>query len=201
MDTHSVNLSDIVKFSFVEWKQKSKPLNKENAEEIMSFYVREYNTYLPPYYHCLPSYNTDNSHKYFVVSINGDKVFFCFKIIQIMNTKKIKVYDKPISLNGKKENEDLVFNALKQIDFCIFLSKECYSQEGNESIQDFDYFLDKQSQIEKYTNKYLKKKLVYRYLTNDFKVSISNENCCNEAFALRAFWEKEKIIYNWTKTK
>lgn len=190
-----IDLNTLNEMSFNDWKTLGKKIRMENFNEIYSFYELEYSNENPPYYHCFPEYNelsNTNNHKYIIVEQDNDQVFIAYKIIQIMGNNLIKIYDKPISKLGNKQLEQDIINVLMTKNFFKFTYKEKYSYlygEGELSYPDCDNYYNYDIMKDKYTNKYMKKHLFYRFNEPEFRVEFTNSVNIEQSVKLRQQWE------------
>lgn len=196
----TINFDKLGNMSFKDWKEFGNPLDLSNEETINDFYDLEYNESNPPYYHCLPIYNSvanDNAYRFLLIKKDTDTIFIAFKIISFMNVKRIKVMDKPISKERNVENEKETIKVLEKQDYIKFTYKKKYAPlykgVGELSQQDFDYYIDFNEQSKKYTNKYMCKNHFNRFETNDFRYEFVNRMDLNKLFELRQNWEKTKL--------
>ena len=198
------NINDIINSNFEFFKNQNN-LNYDNNNDI-EFYFYDYNWQNPLYYHSDLSFNTitkDNKYKYLIIEYNNDKIFIMYKVVQFIEVKKIKIIDKPFSLNKNLINEKEIIEILLKKDFINILFKEKYKdfyKEYNfdESVQDFDYYIDFKTEYEKsLLPKYKHKKRINRYeKNNDFKVEIVNNIYnYNDFIELREKWivSKENV--------
>lgn len=198
---NTINVQDIKNADFDFFKNQ-KSLNYQNFNEINEYFY-DYNYENPLYYHCDLSFNQimkDNKYKYIIVEHENDSIFIMYKVIQFIKVKKIKIIDKPFSLNKNKELEKQLIDILLKKDFVSIIFKEKYLdfyQEYSfiESKQDFDYYIDFEQEYEKsFKPKYKYKKKINRFETNkDFKVEIIDNIFCKENFEnLREIWKNQK---------
>lgn len=196
IETEFKNLNDM---DFESWKEHGNLLNLENEQTINSFYELEYNATNPPYYHCLPIYNSSTSnsqYKFLLVNKDNDQLFIAFKVISFINVKLIKVVDTPISKARNIQNVKEIIGILEQKSFIKFVYKEKYaeffSKVGTLSKQNCDYFYNYEQQMPKYTNKYFTKNHFHRFESQDFNTTFEFSTDLNELFKLRKQWEQTK---------
>lgn len=196
-----ITINDIINSNFDFFKNQNY-LNYDNKNEIEKF-LYDYNWQNPLYYHCNLVFNKitkDNKYKYIVINYDNDKVFIMFKVVQFIKVKKIKIIDKPFSLNKNVNNEKKIIEILLKKDFVNVIFKEKYKEFYkhyifNESVQDFDYYIDFNIEYEKsFLPKYKHKKRINRYENNsDFKVEIvENVYDYNSFNELREKWSLVK---------
>lgn len=91
---------------------------------IEDFYGKLYNgQHNIPFYHCLPTLNSvvgEKKFKFVAVTIGDDEIFFAYKVIQILKTRQIRVFDTPISRNGNNDNIENVIKSLSCKPFVRF---------------------------------------------------------------------------------
>jgi len=120
----SVVALDVLKRADFEFFKGGTLLDADHSFVINGYYGRVYNdASRVPFYHCMPSYNTitnDKKFRFLLVSTGDDTVFFAYKIIQILKTKQIRVFDKPISSLGKAVSEQAVMDVLSSLTFVRF---------------------------------------------------------------------------------
>lgn len=178
-----ITINDIENWEFNDWKENGKLLNESSLNCLSKFISLEYSGDNPPYYHCIPSFNSSiscNDHKFIIIKNNDDEILIMYKVVQIMHTKIIKIYDKPISLNRDCLVEQEIVNKLSKKNFFKFTYKDKYATlygGGELSEQDCDNFYSRDEMTAKYTNKYIKKHLFYRYNEPDFKIELTTK--CN----------------------
>lgn len=173
-----MKLADFLEINdFYDFKNQKK-IKEENEQEIYSYYKNRYSCDNPPFYHCVPIYNTiinNNQFMYIVVEFDNDSVYFQYKMIQILKTKQIRIIDTPISINGITDNETIVIKKLKQIGFVKFVYKENFinkniSNDG-ECSEYNDYYYNFYNN--KYNGHYKQKHYINKMKNNkDFKISI-----------------------------
>lgn len=197
-DTNYITVSKLNTMEFNDWKTLGTPLRIDALSDVVKFYDLEYDDENPPYYHCFPQYNelcNKNNHKYIIVEHNDDKVLIVFKVIQIMRNNLIKIYDKPISMNKDEKLEQEIVNTLLKKTFFKFTYKDKYKKlygDGKISYQDCDNYFSYDIMMEKYTNKYKKKHLFYRFNEPNFRVEFTNMVDIDKSVKLREEWEQCK---------
>lgn len=166
-------------------------LNDDYEESIRMFYSKLYDgQHNVPFYHCLPTLNGitgEKKFKFVVVAVGDDRIFFAYKVIQILKTRQIRVFDIPVSLRGNQENVENVISLLackQYIRFC-FIGKHIplYKNITNRQAQrvvEYDNYYYTNCLSEHITNRE-KKNYGIRLLENndDFAVSL------NEMVSLR----------------
>ena len=124
-------------------------LNDDYNVVISEFYGNLYGgQYNIPFYHCLPTINSivgEKKFKFAVVTIGDDEIFFAYKVIQILTTKQIRVFDLPISRSNNMFNVGMVLTHLKGKDFVKFAFLGNYSNW---------YDMDKCDRLIEYDNYY-----------------------------------------------
>ena len=111
---------------FIFWKDEGKILNEKNKKELYKFYKIKYNELNPYFYHLDPTYNSIiNSNKFFyiIIEINNDIILVCYKVIQILKTKQIRIIEQPISFNNNQNNEQIILDICKKNDFIKIVTK------------------------------------------------------------------------------
>lgn len=120
----SVVALDVLERADFEFFKSGTPLNADHSFVINGYYGRVYNDASRiPFYHCVPLYNSitnDKKFRFLLVSVGGDTVFVAYKIIQILKTRQIRVFDTPISAMGKAASERAVADALSALPFVRF---------------------------------------------------------------------------------
>lgn len=118
------NIEEIRNGNFAFFKNGAL-LNNDNISTINKFYPILYNKWdRMPFYHCVPGINTitnDNKFKFMVVDMGDDEVFFSYKVVQIVTTKQIRIFDKVVSKNNIFLNEKYVTEELIKKTFVKFV--------------------------------------------------------------------------------
>lgn len=176
---------------FIEFKNQSK-LKLENIEQINLFFNSEYNNKFKPFYHLNPIYNTilnNNQFQYIILEFENDKVMICYKIIQIMKLKQIRVIGLPISLNKIKHNVHIVTNHLISLDFVRIVTM-CDNQFNGEKLVDYnDYYYDYSNH--KFNGRFRSKNAINKMLNNkDFEIIVENKTSVDFISKLRDSWIK-----------
>ena len=111
-----------------------------------------------------------------VISIDGDEVFFAYKVIQILKTRQIRIFDTPISRNENSKNIERVIKILACKPFVRF----CFI---NDYLPLYDSVVNGQAQrLVEYDN--------YYYINNMAK-DITNRQKKN--FGIRLLDENENF--------
>lgn len=123
LETEHISLSELKKADFTFFKNGY--LLDDNFKKTISKYYDSFynNVDIVPFYHCIPSFNTvtkDKAFRFIIIDINGTSCFVAYKIIQIIKTKQIRVFDIPITLDGDVEKSLKVFNLLQNKPFVRF---------------------------------------------------------------------------------
>ena len=107
-------------------------LSDDYGVTIDEFYGKLYHgQHNIPFYHCLPTLNSIVREKKFmfsVVTIGDDEIFFAYKVIQILKTRQIRVFDIPVSRNGIYANIENVIKLLSCKPFVRFCFISNYLQ-------------------------------------------------------------------------
>ncbi len=164
------------KYTF-EWFKKQKTLTMEHCDEIYQFYKLRYNANYPVFYHCMPEYNSsiaNTQFKYVIFAMDTDKVFVAYKIITIMTTRQVRLFDAPISLYGNIEHEKQLLDKLKSLDFVkiAFKQNTPYLLEANELLEYNDFYID--FSVHKLSKRYLN--MFYRCKQFDIQIKSSLSN-------------------------
>lgn len=162
---------------FSQFKNQNK-LKLENIEEIELFFSSKYNKDFKPFYHLNPLYNTilnNNQFQYVIVDFekNKDSVMICYKIIQIMKLKQIRVIGEPISLNNIEENINRIYKKLLNLSFIRIVTMNNNIFNGDKLVEYNDYFYD--FNLRKFNGQFKSKNGINKMLSNtDFKVIVNN---------------------------
>ena len=126
----NVSLSELQHFGFESFKKRAFYLTCENMDTISTFYdLCYFGNDKVPFYHCLPLLNTatnNHEYRYMLIDIEDDVVFIAYKVIQIMTTKQIRVFDIPVSKKGNLTNSKMVIETLKSKHFVKFAVQKCF---------------------------------------------------------------------------
>lgn len=99
-------------------------LSDDYCVAIGDFYGKLYNgQHNIPFYHCLPTLNSlvgEKKFRFAVVTIGDDEIFFAYKVIQILKTRQIRVFDIPVSRKGDGANVENVIKSLASKPFVRF---------------------------------------------------------------------------------
>lgn len=162
---------------FSQFKNQNK-LKLENIEEIELFFNSKYNKDFKPFYHLNPLYNTilnNNQFQYIIVDFekNKDRVMICYKIIQIMKLKQIRIIGEPISLNNIEENINIIYKKLLNLSFIRIVTMNNNIFNGEKLVEYNDYFYD--FNLRKFNGQFKSKNGINKMLSNtDFKVIVTN---------------------------
>lgn len=174
---------------FIEFKNQSK-LKIENIDEINLFFNSEYNNKFKPFYHLNPLYNTilnNNQFQYIVVDFEDDKIMICYKIIQIMKLKQIRIIGLPISLNKNKEKINIVCEHLLSLDFVRIVTMNENIFEGSKLLEYNDYYYNYLDH--NFNGKFRSKHGINKMLNNkDFKIIAKNNVSIDFIKELRDAW-------------
>lgn len=187
-----MTINDFLNFSsFADFKNQ-KVMKLENLYEINIYFKKEYNENYKPFYHLNPIYNTiinNNQFKYIVINFSNDSVFICYKIIQIMTTKQIRIIGKPISINNCEDNINIIIKKLKSFSFVKILYIAQNEIEGNYQLlpEYNDYYIDL-SKI-KFNSYYRSTYGINKILKNkDFEIIVKNGIDSDSVKCLREKW-------------
>jgi len=148
LNTEPISLTDLENAEF-DFFKGGYLLNDSYNETILKYYNAFYNKEENvPFYHCLPAFNTitnDKSFRFFVVDICGALYFIAYKIIQIIKTKQIRVFDLPIAIDGNIDNTRKVFEILNNKPFIKFAMSDYATRLLN---------VQKNKRLVEYTNYY-----------------------------------------------
>lgn len=154
-----------------------------------------------PFYHLSPTYNTvmnDTHFRYLIVRFGGDKVFVPYKVIQILKTKQIRFFNKPVSRDGNTEHENAVFYKLNSLDFVKFVLTESERMDGYEPLVEYDdYYFTLDDKDHKYnSSKYRSKNYINQIFSN--KDVTLEYGCTADAKQLLSLYEvwKNGMIKN-----
>ena len=174
---------------FIEFKNQSK-LKLENIEQINLFFNSEYNNKFKPFYHLNPLYNTilnNNQFQYIVINFDNDKVMICYKIIQIMTTKQIRILGVPISINKIKKNIKIVTDHLNELEFVRIVTMNENIFDGELLSEYNDYYYD--YSLRSFNGKFRSKHGINKMLNNkDFKIIVENKTSIDFISKLRESW-------------
>lgn len=131
----------------------------------------------PPIYVMIPDYCklvNDYRMRYVEVKFEDDVVGFVFKVVQIMNTKQIRLFEVPFSLNDNNKNIKLIIAHLydKLQNNLIILSNDFDCGVEYKEYNNYYYNYLFYQQLE--TNKY-RRKHQYKYYESNFKLEIHTE--------------------------
>ncbi len=126
---------------------------------------------MKPFYHLSPTYNTvtgDKQFRFILVRIEGDKVLVPYKVIQILKTKQIRFFNKPVSCDGNTEHENAVFHKLNSLPFVKFVLTESERVDGCEPLFEYDdYYFTLDDKTDKYASgKYRSKNYINQIFSN-----------------------------------
>lgn len=182
--------------NFVDFKNQN-IINLSNEKMIYEFYKIRYNSENPPFYHCNPLYNTlikCNQFQFIVVELENDNVLIPYKIIQIMNTKQIRILDIPISINRNKENENLIVEHLLSLSFVRIVFKNTYKIENitYEPLVEYnDYYYNFGLPRHKFNSTFRSNRGINKLLNNrDFSISVVDS---------LLYWEIQDLRESWIK--
>ena len=125
------SLDELSNAGFEQFKS-SNILNDDYGNVISEFYGKLYDgQFNIPFYHCLPVFNSivgEKKFKFAVVNIGDDEIFFAYKVIQILATKQVRVFDLPISRLSNNENVEKIIRILRKKDFVKFAFLDVHSK-------------------------------------------------------------------------
>lgn len=157
-------LDDLRKADFEYFKKFGYYLNYDHIETIDKFYGICYSSYEKvQFYHCLPLLNTivsNHEYRFILVNVKDDVLFLAYKVIQIMTTKQIRIFDIPISQKISCENVQEVINVLKDKGFLRFAVQkdflEYYKGFKIEKLESYNNYFYSFSKLKSLPNKKLK---------------------------------------------
>jgi hypothetical protein len=177
---------------------------RENAP-IDSFFKNDwYNFQISGIYNFL---SDNSSHKWMVVQFDHDEVLVSIKFVTNFTNVYIRLQHYPKSLSGIKENEDIVFNKLKEFEYVNLLweSKfniDKYTLDWNKRVVDTNFY---DNVVERWKevngNHYMKKRKIKRFLKDDdyylIKAEEKDLSDVKECFSeWSSFKEKNKGLHN-----
>lgn len=122
----TISIDELCSYNFDSFKNGN-VLNSSFSSVVDCFFDKVYtDSNVIPFYHCLPLLNdltNEKKYRFLVISIGNDEVFFVYKIIQIVKTKQIRVFDAPISKMDNIDNVKKTIEILYQKKFVRF----CFS--------------------------------------------------------------------------
>lgn len=163
------SLDELSNAGFEQFKSAN-ILNDDYGNVINGFYGKLYDgQFNIPFYHCLPVFNSivgEKKFKFAVVNIGDDEIFFAYKVIQILTTKQIRVFDLPISRLSNNENVEKIIGILRKKDFVKFAFIGAHSKP---------YDISECSRLVEYDN---------YYYVNDFCKRVTNREKKNYGIRL-----------------
>lgn len=136
--------------SSLEWYKRRGIVTGIASEEIFKpYYGREYSFDCPPLY-LMDAVNAEiegkSSMRHMLVSVDGSTVLIVFRIVQLMRTKRIHLFDIPLSDSANASNA--VLDAMKGSGIVTFIFKKKYVPlfgkcERKESYNDYYFDLEK----------------------------------------------------------
>ena len=139
---------------------------------------------IPLNYNMLPDYcKLVNQYRMRYIEIkfdDGDIVAFVFKIVQVIKTKQIKLFEIPFSKNDNINNVNLIIKHLyNTLDKNFVLLSSIYTN-GELDVYNCNYYYNYEYYHNKVTNKYRRKHRFARYESNFNLEIFSNLNNTNK---------------------
>ena len=110
---------------FDGFKSNMNILNESFYDDVNPYYAIYAQRGVKPFYHLSLAYNTamdDKQFRFVLIDMgDGDTVFVPYKVIQILKTKQIRFFNKPVSKNGNTEHEQTVYDKLMSLGFVKFV--------------------------------------------------------------------------------
>lgn len=192
-------------FSFFK---KGLLLNYESKDTINIFFTKLYNTWdIIPFYHCIPEINSitgESKYRFMIIKIDDDEVFFAYKVIQILTTKQIRVFDKVVSKNGNIENEIIVTRELEKKPFIKFAFLKNAAplinniDQAHKLVEYNNYYYTRESFFSSVTNQKLRKWGCNLFLKNTGYVVSTRLSRNNDGEIIRKLFN-EYLIFNGHK--
>lgn len=181
-ECHQVTLDELkANCSSLDWyKEKGIVLGLDSEDILKPYYDREYSFDCPPLY-LMDCVNAEiegkTSMRYMVISTNGHLVAIVFKIIQLMKTKRIHLFDIPLSEDNESMME--VLEVLKKSSIITFIFKEKYLPlfgkcERKESYNDYYFDLEKDNERLFMNNEWQKDIGIRKFIRNENGYHIVN---------------------------
>ena len=154
-------------------------------------------TDVPFNYNMLPDYCklvNEYRMRYVEIEFNNDLVGFCFKVVQIIKTKQIKLFEIPFSLNRNNDNVKIVLSHLiKVLNKQFVLISNIYSN-GELDKEDCNYYYNYHYYQNRVTPKYRRQHRFKRYEDNfELKILKSLDNDSIKDFIeIQNTWHKLK---------
>lgn len=194
-----VTFDELSRANFDFFKQ-GELLSLENESCINKYYKLYYDSQNKiPFYHCLPTLNHathDRKFRFLIVEIGNDTVFFAYKIIQIMTTKQIRVFDEPISLNRDANNVDIVIHVLKnksfvRFVFADFVDNKMLDKNNAQRLVEYDNYYYTRQKVLSMSRAKLKKRGIIDLIENDmFSIRVSCTISKDDAILIRNDFNK-----------
>lgn len=173
---------------------KSGELLQDYNKEINAYYEKFYtDKFKIPLYHCLPTLNrivNDGKFRFLLVDVKGDTVLVVYKIIQILKTKQIRVFDTPISKSNNDTSVNTIIEVLKTKPFVRFVFSEfvdVFNKDEAKRLIEYDnYYYTREKVYENTPKAKLKKRGILDLVENkNFKICVSNSVNKNDATKIR----------------
>ena len=187
------SLNDLRNADFIFFKRQPH-LSLEHKSVIYDYYNDYYNAKRLPFYHCLPTLNDivgDNKFRFCIVTIGDDNVFFTYKIIQILTTRQIRVFDTPISKQHDQSHISTVLEILKNKEFVRFCFSEqtqpqILNKENSKRLVEYDNYYYSKDVIANVTTRKLNKWGIGELMhNNDFAINIAHSISLHDAKIIR----------------
>lgn len=191
-----VRFDELRELSFDWFKSNTNTLDDVFKETFAPYYDIYVKRGIKPFYHLSPTYNTvmgDKQFRFILVRFGSDKVFVPYKVIQILKTKQIRFFNKPVSRDGNTEHENAVFHKLNSLPFVKFALTESERVDGCEPLFEYDdYYFTLDDKTEKYASgKYRSKNYINQIFSNkDVTLEYGYTADAKQLLSLREVWKK-----------
>lgn len=151
---------------------------------------------IPFNYNMLPDYCklvNEYRMRFITIEFNNDVVGFCFKVVQIIKTKQIKLFEIPFSLNQNNDNIKIILQHLSDsLGNQLVLLSNLHSGEIDK--ENCNYYYNYHYYQNRVTPKYRRQHRFKRYEEN-FELKIMDtldNNLINDFIEIHTTWHKLK---------
>lgn len=152
---------------------------------------------IPFNYNMIPDYcklTNEYRMRFITIEFDDDVVAFCFKVIQIIKTKQIKLFEVPFSLNHNNNNVKIILSHLSKTLKEQFILLSNIYKVGSLDKENCNYYYNYNYYKKRVTPKYRRQHRFKRY-ENNFTLKIAeslDESLKKEFIQIHDVWYKLK---------
>ena len=182
---------------FDGFKSNMNILNESFYDDVNPYYAIYAQRGVKPFYHLSLAYNTamdDKQFRFVLIDMgDGDTVFVPYKVIQILKTKQIRFFNKPVSKNGNTEHEQTVYDKLMSLGFVKFVLTgiENPDKSGENLVNYNDWYFQLDDKDAKYGSSKFRSKnhIIFIFNNSDFDIRYTDTINAKQMLELHNIWK------------